>query len=260
MAFPQTRYSMIDRIVTDNEDGDWNHFLRAYWGPMVAFARRRGGLGEQEAEDVVGVAVEGIIRNNLLDRWHSDRSAKLRTLLCTVIRYCINNRARINSGRQRLMEQWDHELARLTDAPPTNIGPSAIEDTDALYTSWVEALLRDALTSFATQLMDANKSHYFSVLYAKLCLEMPNATIATRLDLKPSDVDNHFRSVRKSLRKQLRDTLHAHMAPGMDADHIDTEIVQEWSNLSQFLGSHGGLEQALRDVYPEVMPHDAPFV
>lgn len=246
MAFPQTRLSLIDRIVLSDANGDWGHFLKAYWAPMVAFAKHRGRLSEAEAEDVVAVAVEAIISNQLLDRWHSDRSAKLRTFLCSVIRYVLNNRHRVEAGRQRLQDAWEPDWSTMlqSEAPP-----HAAEDVDLLYAAWVEDLLTQSFVNLAEDLRQKDKFHHFQVLYGKVSQELSQSEIAKRLNLKESAVDNHYRSVKKRFHRRLQSTLRESMAPNMKSDHLDGEIVREWSNLRLYLQNYGGLAVVLGRVY-----------
>src|SRR5262245_3212426 len=98
MSFPQTRHTLIQRIVTRGDDQDWQAFLADYWGPVCRFAMRRGGLALADAEDVAAATFEALVANRLLARWVSDRAAKLRTLLCAVVRNVLSNRARVQAG------------------------------------------------------------------------------------------------------------------------------------------------------------------
>jgi DNA-directed RNA polymerase specialized sigma24 family protein len=95
MAFPETRLTLIQRIASTGDDADWRQFLGDYWGPVCRFAAQRGSLGLADAEDVASLTFEALIANQLLPRWVINRSAKLRTLLCTVTRNVMSNRARV---------------------------------------------------------------------------------------------------------------------------------------------------------------------
>ena len=86
MSFPETRHTLIHRLATGNTEADWQEFLNDYWAPVCRFAQRRAGLRLEDAEDTASLTFEALISNQLLVRWVAKRSAKLRTLLCSVVR------------------------------------------------------------------------------------------------------------------------------------------------------------------------------
>ena len=81
MSFPQTRVTLIQRLASGGNEEDWGQFLRDYWGPICRFSLRFGALNLDEAEDVASDTFAVLLEKRLLDRWVSNRSAKLRTLL-----------------------------------------------------------------------------------------------------------------------------------------------------------------------------------
>ena len=94
MNFPQTRLTLIQRLASDGKDEDWQRFLADYWGPVCRFAMRWGARDLDDAEEVAGHTFAVIWENRLLDRWVSSRSAKLRSLLCAVVRNTLRRRMR----------------------------------------------------------------------------------------------------------------------------------------------------------------------
>jgi len=105
MAFPQTRLTLIQRLASGGSDEDWHRFLRDYWGPICRFALRWGARNLDDAEEVASHTVAVIWENRLLGRWMSNRSAKLRSLLCAVVRNVLSNWNRMRAGRQRMSEE-----------------------------------------------------------------------------------------------------------------------------------------------------------
>src|SRR5262245_24491049 len=105
MAFPETRQTLIQRLATTSGEDDWRQFLSDYWGPVCRFAAARASLSAADAEDVASLTFEAILSNQLLARWMLNQSAKLRTLLCSVVRNIISNRARVNEGRERILQE-----------------------------------------------------------------------------------------------------------------------------------------------------------
>jgi pimeloyl-ACP methyl ester carboxylesterase len=112
MVFPPTLLTLIERLAGGGEEADWREFLRDYWGPVCRFARQRGSLTVDDAEDVASETLEAIVKNNLLARWSANRSAKLRTLICAVVRNILSNRARVETGRDRLIQDHRGQLDR----------------------------------------------------------------------------------------------------------------------------------------------------
>ena len=94
MAFSQTRQTLIHRIAAEGSQRDWHQFMGDYWLPVCRFAQRRANLTIDDAEDVASATFEAVLRNRLIERWTTNRASKLRTLLCTVVRQILANRAR----------------------------------------------------------------------------------------------------------------------------------------------------------------------
>ena len=92
MSFPSTRLTLIHRLAEGGSEDDWARFLKDYWGPLCRFCLRHGARDLDEAEDVASQTFEVVWTNRLLDRWRSNRSAKLRALLCGVVRHLLANR------------------------------------------------------------------------------------------------------------------------------------------------------------------------
>src|ERR1035437_11123351 len=86
MSFPQTHLTLVQRLASGSTEDDWQSFLKDYWGPICRFSMRWGARNLDDAEDVAAETFEVLWEQRLLVRWVSNRSAKLRTLLCTVVR------------------------------------------------------------------------------------------------------------------------------------------------------------------------------
>ncbi|MBI1375595.1 MAG: sigma-70 family RNA polymerase sigma factor [Phycisphaera sp.] len=259
MSFPETHYSLIDRLVREGAERDWGKFLEAYWTPLCAFARRRAGLSVDDAEDVAAMTVEVLLRNKLLDRWATDRSAKLRTLLCTVVRRVMANRLRVQSGRRELLEELGRELTERDDLPTLKADDATEADVDVLYAAWVEQLLRDAVGRVVTELRADGKEHYVAVLRARVCDGLTIRDTAERVGITTASVDNHYRSMQKRLRDALQTVMHEHVRPNTPARYIDTELFREWAALAEYLESHGGLEDAIATACADVAPAENPL-
>ena len=195
MSFPQTRLTLIQRLAAGGAEGDWEAFLNDYWGPVCRFALRFGAGNRDEAEDVASQTFEVLWENRLLVRWVAHRSAKLRTLLCGVVRRILANRGRVRANRQRLsqdMAQWLRSPAQAPD-----------DQGDVFYAAWVEDVVHQAVEALAADYYRSRKGDYVRVLYGRLCRSMTIAEVAEALNRKPSDVDNYYRHARARLAERL---------------------------------------------------------
>ena len=85
--------------------------LAGLLGAGMPVSRCRSGAGQlSDAEDVASQTFEVLWESRLLVRWIANRSAKLRSLLCSVTRKTLANRKRVRAGRERLArdaaDQW----------------------------------------------------------------------------------------------------------------------------------------------------------
>ncbi len=161
MAFPQTQLTLIQRLASGGSDEDWRRFLRDYWGPICRFALRWGAGNLDEAEEVASYTVAPIWENQLLRRWMSSRSAKLRSLLCAVARDVLSNAGRVRAGRQRLSEEL---VRRLEECSRTRD-----EQSDAVYAAWVDGLIQQVVEALAVEYYRKNQGDYVRILYGGLC-------------------------------------------------------------------------------------------
>ena len=220
MVFPETRPTLIQRIVSTGDEADWRQFLNDYWGPVCRFAARRVNLRGADIEDVASQTFEALLTNQLLARWILNRSAKLRTLLCTVTRNVMSNRVRIEQGRARLLREHLEQGGELIglDAP--------VEQVDAFYAAWVEDLVEQAVETLLSEYHRDGKGDYFRVLYGRLCESMAIGEIAESLGLKITSVENYFKAARKRLTAILQDLVGQHIeryAAGVDQDEFEVE-------------------------------------
>ena len=181
MSFPQTSKTLIFRVVTEGNERDWHRFLSDYWLPVCRFAQQRAKLGIEDAEDVASETFEAILRNQLLKRWVADRSSKLRTLLCTVVRHVLGNHARVQKGRQRLLAENAAELLSRADLPTIKAMDEPAKYIDEFYAAWVEGLLLQVVETLMAEYHQTGKGDYFRVLHGRVCERMTNPQIANRL-------------------------------------------------------------------------------
>jgi len=249
MTFPQTSKTLIVRIATKGDERDWHRFLRDYWLPVCRFAQQRAKLRIEDAEDVASETFEAILRNRLLQRWVSDRTSKLRTLLCTVVRRVLGNRARVQKGRQRLLQENVHELLGRADLPTIKGIDEPVEYLDEFYAAWVEGILLQAVESLMQEYHRTGKGDYFRVLHGRVCEQMTTPQIAQALGIKKTDAENYYKAAHKRLAAKLKELVHQHIQRYCDPGQLDSEVESEWKQIGRYLNEHGGLEEAIAKVY-----------
>jgi RNA polymerase sigma factor (sigma-70 family) len=249
MTFPQTSKTLIFRIAAESNERDWHRFLSDYWLPVCRFAQQRANLKIEDAEDVASETFEAILRNQLLHRWVSDRTSKLRTLLCTVVRHVLANRARVQKGRHHLLKENVHELLRRADLPTIKTMDEAAQYLDEFYAAWAEGILLQAVESLMQEDHRTGKGDYFRVLHGRVCEQMTTPQIAQALSIKKTDAENYYKAARKRLAAKLRELVHQHIRRYCDPDQLESEFESEWKQIGRYLKDHGGLEEAIAKVY-----------
>jgi RNA polymerase sigma factor (sigma-70 family) len=249
MAFPQTRHSLIQRLVAAPTKGDWQEFVNDYWGPVCRFAQRRAPLTREDAEDVASETFEILLRKRLLTRWVVNRSAKLRTLLCCVVRNLLANRARVEKGRQRLRREAAKDRARLSESPVVATLDASVEEIDAFYAAWVEELVHNTAWLLLAHYNREGKGDYFRILYEHWCEGLGLPEIARAIGLTQHQARYAYRDARQSLARGLEHAVRAHVRRYCADGELESEFATEWSRLREYVRSRGGLEHAVRSVY-----------
>ena len=235
MGFPDTRMSLIRRIVDTGDQASWNQFVATYWRAICRFAMRVGNLQWSDSEDVASSTFEILYRKSLLESWLSRPDARFKTLLCTVVRHVVMNRVRANQTIAKRVAQEAQDLPGVVD-----------QDLDAFYAIWAEELLRSAVQSVMGDYHRDGKGDYFRVLYGRICEQLPVKEIAGQLELKVTDVENYFRHARKRLSDRIELLLRKDIAYYTPLPDIDAEFTHEWARLGEFLQEQGGLEEVVR--------------
>ncbi len=251
MNFPTTRYTLIHRLATGAAEEDWALFLADYWRPLCRFAARWGRLNLVDAEDIASVTLEVLIRNSLLERWVGDRRARLRTLLCGVVRRALSNHTRRKMREGHHLREYLNELNLLGRVDEFYDESIPGDEADAFYQAWAEELLQSAVESLLDDYHREGRGDYFRVLFGRVCEGLPVKEIADALGLKTADVDNYFRHARSRLEHRLRELVRWHVVRYSGNEAASEEFLHEWHRLGDFLERHGGLEEALRHSYSD---------
>lgn len=249
MAFPETRLTLIGRLAAGGSEEDWRCFLNDYWGPVCRFALRFGARSLDNAEDVASETFAVLWEHRLLVRWMAQPSAKLRTLLCGVVRNLLANRGRLQAVRDRFGRQLAEQLEGLNQAGE--------EQADAFYAAWAEDLVEQAVDALAAEYYCQNKGDYVRVLYGRLCEQLPVAEVAEALELKRTDVVNYFRHARQRLAEKLEERVRRQVSRYVADDEVESQFALEWQQLCGHLADTGGLEAAVRRAYALLNPVQA---
>lgn len=254
MTFPETRLTLIQRIAKEGSEADWRRFFDDYWRPVFRFSARWGHLTVEDAEDVTSCTFEVLLRAKLLSRWVSDRRARLRTLLCTVVRNLIANRERQQAGRERLLRDngvFLHHFASQLDAIQNVSEP---ETHNAFYAAWAEELLENAMEQLLGEFHREGKGDHFRVLHGRICEGLRVPEIALSLNLPVASVDNHYRRAKQRLRELLERQVREHVERYSEPKDVSAEFQREWQDLGEFLVAHGGIEVVLQRARAEFNP------
>lgn len=257
MSFPQTRQTLIHRIASEGNERDWHQFMTDYWQPVCRFAGHRANLSPDDAEDVAAEVFQAILQNQLLCRWASDRCAKLRTMLCTVVRHVLGNRARVDQGRKRLLKENAHELREGTHCPTIKKPDAPVEQVDLFYGAWVEGVLVRALETMMREYHQTGKGDYFRVLYGRICENLSMPQIAQSLKIDTTRVENYFKAAKKRLAAILEEQLRGHVRRYCENEEVEEEFQMEWRAMGDYFGQNGGLETLIARVYEAFDPVDA---
>jgi DNA-directed RNA polymerase specialized sigma24 family protein len=195
-----------------------------------------------------------LVQNKLLARWVLRRSARLRTLLCTVVRHVLANRARVQAGRERLLREQGGRLEGRPGLPVVGGDEASAEQVDAFYAAWAEELLQRAVEALLADYHAQGRGDYFRVLYGRACEGMTAAETAAALGLTLSQAENAYKHARASLATRVEELLREHVRRYCPDDEADGEFLAEWGHLGEFLARYGGLEQAVRHAYADPAP------
>ncbi|MDB5389218.1 MAG: polymerase sigma factor [Planctomycetaceae bacterium] len=249
MSFPNTRLTLIQRLAQGAQDADWHEFMDDYWGPVCRFAQWKGKLSHEDAEDIASQVFEAFLKNRLLERWTEVRSARLRTLMCAVVRNVISNRARVNVAREKVLLEHGGMLDRYLDFAEVEASETPVDQVDEFYAAWVDDLLHSLLDELLIEYNGSGKGDYFRVLYGRLCEQLTLPEIAAALRIKLATAENYLRHMRQTLSNRLQSMVRMHVLRYSPPDCVDDEFSQEWSQLGEFLQRRGGVEEIVRRLY-----------
>ncbi|MAE66378.1 MAG: hypothetical protein CMJ18_19075 [Phycisphaeraceae bacterium] len=245
MAFPETRQTMIRRLVAEGQERDWHQFMSDYWMPVCGFARRWGRLGAEDAEDVASATFMAIVQNRLIERWAANRSSKLRTLLCTVVRQVIANLARVRSGRERLMREHFQDLVAGVGGSTVSLEDAVVEDEHVFDGLWAQSMLQQAVEALMAEYHEAGKGDYFRVLYGRICEDMTMPQIGEALGITTTTAENYYKSARRRMESKLRELVKERVQRYCDPEMLSDEFEATWEEIGAHLLSLGGLEEAI---------------
>ena len=190
-----------------------------------------GDRSLDDAEDVASETFEALWEQRLLVRWVSNRAAKLRTLLCTVVRNILSHRNRVRVSREQRLRDVSEHMNGLNRMPA--------EQADAFYAAWVEDVVQQAVESLAADYCRKGQVDYVRVFYGRLCQGMTIAKTAEALELSPAAVDHFFRHAKERLSEKLEQFVRRQVQRYCPADETERSLppsgsvwVSTWSSMA----------------------------
>ena len=154
------------------------------------------------------------------------RSAKLRTLICCVVRNALSNRFRVDAGRVRLVREHGGMLDRYAELGDLELADAPRDQLDAFYAAWVDDALHGVVASLFSEYDRAGKGDYFRVFYGRLCEQLPMAEIAGMLQIKLTSAENHYRHVRDRLTARLKEHVREYVLRYSSSAEIGDEFAK----------------------------------
>jgi RNA polymerase sigma-70 factor (ECF subfamily) len=204
--FARTRWSLVQRAAggADTALGEW---LRLYWYPLYAWARRRG-LSAEDASDRVQGFFEKVCARNLLDRADETRGRLRSWLLKSFTNHLADEaqrarREKRGGGAAHLALDWPAaEAAYLAE-------PALCIDPDALYArTWALSLLEEALDQVGAHYAATGRAEVFAALLPALDGPLPETTyeeVAASLAMSPAALRQAAVRLRARYRRALLD-------------------------------------------------------
>lgn len=205
---------------------------RLYWGPMYAYARRRGESRE-EAEEAVQAVLSRVFHDGTLaaveppgnDSGNGQRG-KFRSWLLTCLEHGLRSRARWKKAQRRAAARDAVPLhladveARLATAAGTTLSPD-----DAYVREWAIGLLETARETVKARALARNELAFFE--YAAAAQEdgrgETQVEAARRLGLSHDSVKKRMSGFKREMRSAFRKAVAATLAHPAERE-IDEEI------------------------------------
>ncbi|NLX95133.1 MAG: sigma-70 family RNA polymerase sigma factor [Rhodopirellula sp.] len=254
MGFPPTRLTLVRRIAAGGSEEDWQQFLEDYWGPICRFVTRRTGMSWHDAEDVASATFEILLRNRLLAQWQADRSARLRNLICGVVRKQLATIFRTDNERRELLQNLIRQDAIDRSVLNREDWEVSADPEDLFYAAWVEDLLQQSMEGLRHHLFRRGKGDHFRVLYGRLCEDLTREEISQLLGLSLASVDNRYRTARVVLERELKARIARYVRRYCTPTEMQSEFLDEWNRLGEHLFKQGGLEASLRQAFLQSIP------
>jgi RNA polymerase sigma factor (sigma-70 family) len=213
-------------------------------------------LSHEDAEDIASATFEVIFKNDLLNKWVSDRNAKLRTLLCAVSHNLISNHLRVNKGRKHLLRDHPDRFDQRFVLQDVNV---PADQQDQFYAGWAADLIQQVLNQLMQEYHAKGRGDYFRVLHGKLCDRMPMREIAESLGISLSTAENYYKHVRQRLGILLESAIRHHVQRYAAPAEVADEFAAEWADLAKHLHDQGGVEAAIEKMWrvEEAEPFDS---
>jgi DNA-directed RNA polymerase specialized sigma24 family protein len=230
--FTTTVWPLVKRAGDPNNRDSRDSLARLYWGPMYAYARRRGECAE-DAEDVVQAVLARVFHDGTLaaveppgDEDASSHRGKFRNWLLTCLEHALRSRARQRNAQRR---------AGARDAVPLHLADvearlaasdgSALSPDDAYLREWAIGLLESARETVRARAHARNELALFEYAAAVQDHEAVDTQLeaARRFGISYDVMKKRMGSFKRELRSAFRKTIAATLAHPTERE-IDEEI------------------------------------
>ncbi len=149
-SFPATRWSLIDRIRLESDDGaqsSLGELLTRYLPALRNYLMKRRRVAQEQAEDwVQGFIADRVLEKRLVEQADQSRG-RFRSLLLTALDHYVVSQIRHDMRARR---QGSHNVVSL-DENAANDHASAGETVDVFDREWAQAVLAQTLESMKAE-------------------------------------------------------------------------------------------------------------
>lgn len=218
--FPETHWSLLLELKDPAHPRYAEHLdrlARQYWKPVYHYARALRPGAAAEADDLTQQFFAMMLDRRDLEKLSPERGS-FRGFLKTALRHFLASRDRAAGAR---MPQDGRKLFRYEEAEAEwqsaarDVSPEAAFDRE-----WTRGVLMAAVARLRKELISEGKQLHYD-LFREYCLEdreISYEDVARERGVKPDDVRNYLRVVRRRLREILRGLLKDYLASGQDVE------------------------------------------
>jgi RNA polymerase sigma factor (sigma-70 family) len=222
LGFPATRHSIIEgarSLDPEERRQAYERVVQAYWKPVYAYLRLRGGASAEDAEDLTQGFFTRALEKRFFDSYDPQR-ARFRTFLRTCLDgYVANERAaerRQKRGGGTALLSLDFAGAE-RDLPPLSLARE--DDPDSVFhREWVRAVCAEAVEELRRRCRESGRDLALAVFERCDLSDLADAdrpsyaALAAEFAVPLTQVTNLLAAARREFRAAMIDTLRARTA------------------------------------------------